>query len=65
MAKRSIPVLHPLGFLSGTFGHGAQGRGQVRRIQMAEISIRDVTGENVDDLCRICVQLGKRDDLTF
>jgi hypothetical protein len=32
---------------------------------MAVISIRDVTGENVDDLCRICVPLEQRDDLTF
>ncbi len=32
---------------------------------MAEITVRDVTDENIDDLCRICVPSEKRDDPAF
>jgi len=32
---------------------------------MDEVRIRDVAGENMDDLCRICIPSVKRDDPTF
>jgi hypothetical protein len=32
---------------------------------MDEIKVRDLSAENVEDLCRICVPIAKRDDPAY